>query len=146
MGRRRGGKKPKRKFEPPSIKKARHTEPALSTEQETPIWSFAIYDSGLTFDGVPANETFRHIAGHLRTYEGLTWAQITQRDHKVSKDQFVRQAYDRLLEIQQDDVDELWRLQFGARLRLWGIRDRRVFRVLWWDPGHRVCPSPKKHT
>ena len=23
---------------------------------------------------------------------------------------------------------------------------KRILRVIWWDPGHSVCPSEKKHT
>ena len=30
--------------------------------------------------------------------------------------------------------------------RVWGIREEHVLDLLWWDPRHEVCPSPKKHT
>lgn len=78
----------------------------------------------------------------------MTWAQIEQNkknNHSVSVEDFVSAAQARIEELQLD-VDELFRFRFTGTQRLWGIRDRERFKILWWDPDHKVCPSKKKHT
>ncbi len=34
----------------------------------------------------------------------------------------------------------------NGKQRIWGIKDRNILKVLWWDPDHEVCPSLKKYT
>jgi len=43
-----------------------------------------------------------------------------------------------------DAVEDLFSLRLTGKKRLWGIRDRHVFKVFWWDPEHGVCPSELK--
>ena len=52
----------------------------------------------------------------------------------------------RLVEIKQDDLSQLFSLRISAKCRVWGILDGRVFKVLWYDPKHEVYPSTKGHT
>ena len=40
-----------------------------------------------------------------------------------------------------DNVEELWELHKDGPTRLWGIRQGSVFRAIWFDPNHEVCPS-----
>jgi predicted DNA-binding transcriptional regulator AlpA len=42
--------------------------------------------------------------------------------------------------------NDLFSLRLSSLERLWGLRSNDVFSVLWWDPNHQICPSPKKHT
>ena len=35
----------------------------------------------------------------------------------------------------------LFSVRLTGRIRLWGLRDVSILRVLWWDPEHTVCPS-----
>jgi hypothetical protein len=80
----------------------------------------------------------------------MTWQEIRIRDkdknHAIPVADLTREAQDRLAEIGQDDVDELFSLRLSAKERIFGILDESVMRVLWWDPDHRVCPSPKRRT
>ena len=76
----------------------------------------------------------------------MTWADVKKRDHPIERNKIITEAQQRLEELQRDDVDELWRLRFTGQQRLWGIRNQRVFRILWWDPEHKICPTTKKHT
>jgi hypothetical protein len=55
-------------------------------------------------------------------------------------------ARKRLQEIGHDDLDELWHLRLGGKPRIWGTVQGTIFYVIWWDPDHCVCKSPKKHT
>jgi len=118
-----------------------------STTHLPVLWSFILFDGTIEWhDQSHREESFRKVAKHMKDYEGLTWGEIEQRDHPIAKNQLIRDAQRRLRTIQQDDIDELWRFRFDARRRIWGIRDGRVFKVLWWDPQHKIRPSRLKHT
>lgn len=89
----------------------------------------------------------REIQRKLGAFEGMTWSDIERAgSHNVAIDKLSKPARDRLTEIKQDDLDELFSLRLSGKERIWGIRDRSVLRLLWWDPEHAVCPSTKKHT
>lgn len=122
----------------------------VSFEDQTVHWSFAVFDGSVDWhDQQHKEETFRYVAGRMRTYESMTWRQIKSRgdyNHAVPTNKIIPQAQKRLRQINQDDVDELWRFRFDAKRRIWGIRDGRLFKVLWWDPQHKICPSRLKHT
>ncbi len=55
----------------------------------------------------------------------------------------ISKAQSRLLHLKLDDEEELFRFRLDGESRVWGIREGRVFRILWWDPGHEICPSAK---
>ncbi len=79
----------------------------------------------------------------------MTWKEISANpgyNHSVSVSEMIREAQKRLEELNLDDQDELYRLRMNGKLRLWGIRDRNILRLLWWDREHEICPSQKKHT
>lgn len=83
----------------------------------------------------------------MREWEKMTWNEIVgKRDHYISVEQLSSEAKKRLIEIEMDDIDEIFSLHLGGKKRLIGIRDRNIFCVLWWDKEHKVCPSVKKHT
>ena len=142
-------KKPKAKFDPKSekIPKIGNRPPS---DAETILWSFALFDTGIVFhDDQHPPDQFYDVAAELRAVEGLNWREIEKnswRDHAVACTKLIREAQNRLVEIKQDDIPELWRLRFSGTRRIWGIRDGRIFKALWWDPLHAVCPSEKKHT
>lgn len=77
----------------------------------------------------------------------MKWSEIkSHQSHTVTVSTISNEAQKRLRDIQQDDIDELFSLRLSGTERIWGIRDGRVFYVLWWDPEHTVCPAHKKHT
>lgn len=92
--------------------------------------------------------TLLEVMERLGNFEGMTWTEIEQStgSHPISKNLLIKSAQDRLIEIKQDDVDELFSLRVNGKARIWGIREEHVLRVLWWDPEHQVCPSEKKNT
>lgn len=119
-----------------------------SCEGEYLCWRFSIMDMGgpFSFADVKA-KTWQRILEKMRQWDSMTWGEIEGDDnHAVAVAQLSSKAQKRLLEIGQDDIDEIFSLRLIGRERLIGIRDRHVFRVLWWDPYHQVCPSRKKHT
>jgi len=77
----------------------------------------------------------------------MTWKDIIcHGSHQCSKHRMSKDARDRLKEIRQDDIDELFSLRLTGKRRVWGIKVGRVLNFLWFDPKHLVCPSPKKNT
>jgi len=77
----------------------------------------------------------------------LTWQELRDNgSHPVLYDQLSAEAQKRLRQLQKDDLDELYSLHISGLKRIWGVKEGNLFLILWWDPKHEVCPSPKKHT
>ena len=86
----------------------------------------------------------------LAEFEKKTWNTILvderHRNHRIPKNKLSDGAQQRLAEVGQDDVDYLVSLRLSGKERVFGILNMGVLRLLWWDPDHQICPSPKKHT
>lgn len=139
MARRR--KKPEHKPSIHALKRA-HSLPTLRDGQIT--FSFSIFDGDTHWcDGYDAKSHFHTVAKKLRQYQSMTWNEILSRDHpvEVTHPRFTERARRRLGELRLEEFDSIWRLALNGKPRLWGIRYRDVFYVLWWDPEHQVCPS-----
>ena len=146
---RRPGKRPGARALPSERKEPRTgpgRDPALH-DRETIVWAFAVVDR----DGpwgwrtVAARDWWTEILPKLQGFESMTWAEIMQaaggrargtNSHFVQVERLTRQAKDRLAEIHQDDVSELFSLRLTATVRVYGTRDRRALKLLWYDPYH----------
>lgn len=84
----------------------------------------------------------------LQDYETMTWADVESGtgSHFVSKTDCIKEARQRLDDLELDDIEELFSLRITGKRRAWGIRNVAVLHLLWWDPEHEVCPSRKKNT
>ena len=79
--------------------------------------------------------------------ESIAWDKLHETgSHPIAVGKLSSDARRRLTDLGQDDLDELYSLRMQGQERIFGIRDRWILRILWWDPGHLVCPSVKKHT
>ena len=108
-----------------------------------------IFDSRTWHDDQYSPGPFNDIAGHMKSYERMTWAQIRNsggRDHAIPFGSLAAEAQQQLKVLKLDDFEEIWRLRFTGPKRIWGVRIGRVFNILWWDLQHKVCPSQLKHT
>lgn len=90
------------------------------------------------------------IVSVLHDCETMTWSQIEQaaEQHKgsgtsIATVDLIPLARERLglLGIEEEFLFEL---RVDHVRRIWGVRDRLVLDLLWWDPGHEVCRS-KRH-
>lgn len=159
-----GNKRPKHKGSPPATKRQprierspvptgkspRIAEP-VSTNHENPAWKLEILDASGPWgkDSVSNDHLWSEIFPKLRNYESMTWAQIEQdrkRNHAVEVSKLIPEARKRLQDLKLDDVDELFRFRLSGEMRVWGIRDRAYFKILWWDEHHQICPSHLKNT
>src|SRR5712664_3459586 len=93
-------------------------------------------------------ELLKHIVPRLHHLESMTWGQVEgpTGSHFVEVMDIVSDARQRLVDIGRDEQARLFSVRITGEMRIWGIRDIAIWRVLWWDPKHSVCPSPKKHT
>jgi hypothetical protein len=82
--------------------------------------------------------------------ESMTWDEILVKGrksyHLVAITKLCKAAQDHLAEMAIEDIDELLSLRLSATERVWGILDRGIVELLWWDPNHEICPSVLKHT
>ena len=111
-------------------------------------WQFSLMDlSGPYSCSEIKQDEWLLILSKMRLWKTMTWNEIEgRRDHSISIENLSSIAKKRLTDIQLDDIDEVFSLHIDGKKRLFGIRDRNIFKVLWWDREHEVCPSPKKHT
>lgn len=80
----------------------------------------------------------------------MLWREIISKEpgksHQISVSKLNRNPKKRLQEIGQTDIDDLFSLAIDGKRRVWGIKSVNILKIIWWDPDHTVCPSPKKHT
>lgn len=148
-------RKPRRKKtrqieSPNTAKVTREREEPDDISRKTPVWRIGQFDlNGPWGKSIVDLETvWDEIFLKLQNFESMTWGEIEQdrkRNHPVSVDKFIVEARRRLEQLQIDQ-DELFRFRFTGKQRLWGIRSLNVFTILWWDPDHKISPSPKRHT
>ena len=126
-----------------------------SLEKQTIAWHFHRLDREHEHWGweLPAG-TWRNVLQHLISFEGLTWAALKEQaggrthgtnHHSIKISELNKQARDRITELHLDQYDKVFSLRISGTVRLYGIRDGRVMRLLWYDDCHGgkngVCPT-----
>jgi len=140
-------KKPKRKFNISSEKKARGGSilEKEKVEEKKISWKFSIIDIGgkWTFKYIEKDFFWNHLLDTLKNFESQTIGEfiIAKHNHKIEKCSLCNKAQRRLIEIKLDDYDEFYSVHIDSEKRLWGILEGSYFKVLWWDPHHEICPS-----
>lgn len=141
-------KNPKQNFQPNSQKTPRQSR-NFNGDARSIVWSFSLIDTEDRWAFHKIKETRLHtlLTKEFKNKEGLNWAQLQKNgSHNIKLEELSKGARKRLEDIKQDDLDELFSLRFSGKERLWGIRENNILKILWWDPEHEICPSPKKHT
>lgn len=122
-------------------------------------WDASIMDTDVgkqpecdwTWDVAP--EELQELLKFLGQCSERTWGELEadrtgQRErHKKHHEQDVSSlcsaARARLLSITDESHDKLFRFRYGGTERLWGVRDRAKFYLIWLDLNHRVCPTDR---
>lgn len=141
-------RKPRQKQNPAAVSKDPRSYPA-SLNKRNFRWNTeeVDLDGEYGWSKVELKALFNEIIPKLQQYESMTWGEVEGAEsHFVDVDNCSRKAQKRLGEIDLDDLEQLFSLRIGGKKRIFGWRRESVFYVLWWDPVHRVFPSPKKHT
>lgn len=113
------------------------------------VWSFSLADNEgrWGFKGLSVDELHSLIFDKLVSKESLNWNEIkANKSHHVATSKLIKEAQIRLKDLNMDDLDELFSLRLTGIIRVWGVKQENVLRLLWWDPHHEICPSRKKHT
>lgn len=111
-------------------------------------WRFSEVDLGGEWGWNKLSDGSRKdIVSKLGVFEKMNWDEIIrQGSHPIQVEKVIKDAKDRLREINRDDIDELMSFRISGKRRLWCINRSNIMHVLWWDPGHKVCPSAKHGT
>jgi len=132
-----------------SVKKFLRVSQHPSNDQEKLSWQIRILDfKGPWGWGDVDAKTLIYIHGKLAQFETMTWAEVNHPNtgcHYIKIKDLCSNAQKRLTEIKITE-EELFSLRLSGKERLWGIRERHIFKILWWDPKHEVYPVDKKHT
>ena len=132
-------------------KKQPHIEAEPSYNQHVLSWHVSLMETVDPFGwhAVDRDKAVQ-ILQKLGNFETQTWNNLIiegkKNNHSVLIEDLCKAARDRLTQLNQDDIEALVSLHLSGKERIWGIRDKYIFKILWWDPDHQVCPSPKKHT
>lgn len=131
----------------PFSRKVRVAEDPDSLETQTISWHFHRLDWEHAQWGFKLLRPtqWRDLLSHLVSFEGLTWAEIKQQSggrshgtnhHSLYVSDLCKDAQDRLLELRLEEYDVIFSLRLTNTLRIYGIRDGRVLRLIWWDQYH----------
>ena len=146
----RDGKKPRVAYSPPTPAKVpRMAEDPVAFHKERPVWRMGRVDVGCVDWGWNLIEggALHRIRERLGAYETMTFREILNKDATGCHDvETFRMASAAKKLTDKIGVDSLFSLRITGEERVWGIRTGHVIELLWWDPGHAVCPSPKKNT
>ncbi len=138
-------KQPSRTKNPNIEKYPRGAEKIERVRLETIVWRVSIIDRDgpWGWNSISGDTLWKDVYSKLINFETMTFQEIKDGSHLVPVSDLIPKAQKRLVEIDQDDTDELYSLRLTGEKRIWGIQDRSIFKILWWDPSHEVCPSNK---
>lgn len=148
----RDGKRPRAAYPPTSDGKVpRMVEDPISFHRERPVWRLCRVDVGSQNWGwnLIDGTAIHRIREKLGNYETMTFREIFNNDstgcHDVDIYRMCGEAQKRVQALGLSR-DSLISLRITGEERVWGVRTNHVIELLWWDPDHKVCPSPKKGT
>jgi hypothetical protein len=98
--------------------------------------------------GMSATDT-KLIADTCKSWESMSANEVFAAggNKPIPLENLCPDAQTRLKQIDLEEYNgQWWELRVSGERRIWGVRQRHVFYVVWWDPNHRVCPSIKRHT
>jgi len=87
----------------------------------------------------------------LQNFESMTWAEIIKATgdkkrgnlhHYISLNECSKEARDRMTELRYA-YDEMFSLRLENKVRIFGVIDRGVMKVIWFDPNHKVYQCKK---
>lgn len=102
-------------------------------------------DGAWGWKSMPSNLWWDEIWSKLIQFETMTWNEILaasggrtkgNNHHPVPINELQKDAQVRLSELGQDDIDEVFSLRLSGTQRIYGIREGRVLKILWFDGDH----------
>jgi len=147
----------------PKHKAALNSTGEVRQKEQTDQWGespITFIFSSFDLDGPWGKDAFKECAWQeffrkIEDYQLMTWNEYMKdkkRNHNISPSSLTKAAIKRYEELNQDfDIETLVSFHVTGKIRFYGIRDRKVCKILWADPWHTdvkkaVCPSHKNHT
>lgn len=128
------------------------------SDNQTVVWGISTFDlDGPWGLGALKEVDWNAVLGHMRSFETMTWAEILRasggrregnNNHPIPVGELTTAAQKRITAIQLEDIETVFSLRCMATVRLYGIRDQRVCKLLWLDPWHgnnRKAVAPTKN-
>ncbi len=94
-----------------------------------------------------------YVLPKLRDFEKMTWSEIKSipkatggtKHHNIEITRLTKEAQS---EMQNCNLiyDEIFSLRLTGVQRIFGILEKGVLDIVWFDDKHEICPSHKKHT
>jgi hypothetical protein len=112
-------------------------------------WRFNAVDRGGPFawSNLTCSDMHKSVIEKLADFETMDEGALQNKGcHEIETHILCKEAQQRLLYLELDDLTCLFSLRLGSKTRVFCIRRPTYMRVLWWDPEHKVCPSKKKNT
>lgn len=139
----------KARNKPSSAESARFETDPESYLRQSPMWRFSDFDwdSPWGYDccvEYVANMR-QHIEKHLASFETMTWDEILKasggrsngnNSHEIPRDKFKAEVQKRLTS-KKVLPDTLFSLRLDAGTRLYGVREGRCLRIVFFDPFHK---------
>lgn len=143
----------------PSAKGKGIADAALSTSSSDQKfqWEVSLMDTGVgeddscrwTWDLTP--DELQELMAFLAHSSRRTWAEIEgdrtgrrnrhKKHHNHDVADICKEAQTRLHQHIDESHDKLFRFRYAGEKRIWGVRDRAVFRMIWADLHHQVYPT-----
>lgn len=90
------------------------------------------------------------ILQRLAEFDTRRWGEVEGTEsHQIDVTSIGAEAQKRLDSmghLKARQIETLFSMRFGARERLWGVREGDTLHILWWDPEHEVYPTKPKNT
>ena len=104
------------------------------------------YDGSWSWDLTPKEVAdLLTLLGNLTQHSWREVKSMTTNGHHLHHAQptasLCDEARERLDQLQRGDEEEVFRLRHGNRLRIWGVLNRAVFQIIWYDREHKVYPT-----
>lgn len=146
MAKNKDKKRPKIEVPLPKGNSVRREFDPAGSDNQTIVWIVSTFDVDGPWGLAALQDTdWRPILGHMKSFETMTWAEILKaaggrregnNNHPIPVEDLTPDAQKRIADIQLDDLDSVFSLRCTGTIRLYGIRDQRVCRLLWFDPWH----------
>lgn len=125
-----------------------------SNYTKKPAWNVGLIDLNCPwcFKELDGSDWWNEIHAKLKNFETMTWQEIFDasggrkrgnNNHGVPIKDLVPEARRRLRELRLNDIESLFSLRLTGTRRIWGILDGFVLKIMWFDSGHKVCPTAK---
>ena len=149
MSKKNHSKQPTAQYNPTSAKVPKLDSSIGSISDLYPSWHFDKLDLEFRnkWEVIDRDCLINEILPKLKEYEKMQWKEIGGRSsHFVSVSSIISEAQRRLEQLKLEDTEHLFSFRLSGTKRIYGIQYNSIIKLLWWDPHHLICPSPKKYT